>query len=206
MVTDIINFLVSMIEKIGYPGVFLSMFIESFFAPIPSELILPFAGFLASKGTMNIYILAGISAIASYLGTLPFYFIGSAGKNWVEKFLNKYGKYLFIKEGEVALAFNAFEKYGNSLVLVGRMIPIVRSLISFPAGVIRMNFVTFSIFTLIGSLLWSFILAYAGFLLGENWAVVEDYINKYQLVVIAMGVVAVIAFIVWKVRKPKDLN
>lgn len=200
-----IDWLVNLIEVMGYPGVGFAMFIESFFAPIPSELIMPFAGFLTASGDMNLGLLTLVGGIASYLGSLPFYFIGYWGNDLVvEKFLKNYGKYFFIDEKDVENGFMVFDKYGNSIVLVGRLIPIIRTVISFPAGVAKMKFWEFSLYTLIGSVLWSGFLASAGYFLGDNYAVIIDYLGAYENIILGLGVLAVVTFVgykIWKKRK-----
>lgn len=196
MITSLIDWLVKIIETIGYPGVMLSMFIESFFAPIPSELILPFSGFVASNGSLNIYWVIILASVGAYLGTLPFYFIGRWGKNKVDEFLRRFGKYLFIKESDLDRGYQIFAKHGNKMVFFGRLVPIVRTVISFPAGVADMNFALFSLYTLSGTLIWSTVLAVAGYLLGDNWSVVAGYISKYETVIIIVILVIVYLFIV----------
>lgn len=195
MIQTLIDWLVKIIETIGYPGVMLSMFIESFFAPIPSELILPFSGFVASSGALNIYLTIVLASVAAYLGTLPFYFIGRWGKEKVDLFFRKFGKYLFIKESDLDKGYAIFEKHGNKVVFFGRLIPIVRTLISFPAGVANMNFLLFSLYTLAGTLIWSTLLAGAGYFLGDNWDVVGGYISKYEKVIIVIGIILVAFFV-----------
>lgn len=196
MINTLIDWLVNIIETIGYPGVMLSMFIESFFAPIPSELILPFSGFVASSGALNIYITIILASVAAYLGTLPFYFIGRWGKVKVDLFLRKFGKYLFIKEEDLDKGYAIFAKHGNKMVFFGRLIPIVRTIISFPAGVADMNFLLFSIYTFGGTLIWSSILAGAGYFLGENWNVVSGYVSQYENIILLIVAIIVILFIV----------
>jgi len=195
MIQTLIDWLVNIIETIGYPGVMLSMFIESFFAPIPSELILPFSGFVASNGSLNIYLTIVLASVAAYLGTLPFYFIGRWGKEKVDMFFRKFGKYLFIKESDLDKGYAIFAKHGNKVVFFGRLIPIVRTIISFPAGVANMNFAIFSAYTLAGTFIWSSLLAGAGYLLGDNWDVVGNYISKYEKVIIVIGVLFVALFV-----------
>ncbi len=194
MIQTFIDWLVSIITTLGYPGVALSVFIESFFAPIPSEIILPFSGFVASTGALNIYWVIVVATFAAYLGTLPFYFIGRWGERYVFTFLDKYGKYLFIDRGDVDWAFGLFEKHGNKIVLGGRLIPIVRTLISFPAGVAKMKFVVFSIYTLIGAFFWNTLLAYAGYILADSWESVGAWIGKYEKGIIVIGVIVVILY------------
>jgi len=204
MISSIIDWLVGAISTLGYPGVAIAMFLESFFAPIPSEIILPFSGFVCARDGMNIYITIIVASLAAYLGTLPFYFIGRWGKGGVDKFLRKFGKYLFIPSSDLDKGYEAFEKYGNGIVFFGRLIPIVRTVISFPAGVAKMNFGIFSLYTLLGSLLWSSLLAFSGFLLGENWGVVEGYVGKYEKVIyVVLTILAVVYVIrgIYKIRK-----
>ena len=145
MIQSIIDWLVNAISTIGYPGVFISVFLESFFAPIPSEIILPFSGFVASTGKMDLIFVIVIATVAAYLGSLPFYFIGKWGEKPVINFINKYGKYLFIQQKDVDKVFGAFDKYGKGVVFFGRLIPMIRTLISFPAGVAKMKFARFSV-------------------------------------------------------------
>lgn len=184
MIQLFIDWLVNVITVLGYPGVFLAVFIESFFAPIPSEIILPFSGFVASGGDMNIYIVILLATLASYLGSLPFYIVGLWGEKYFMNFINRYGKYLFIEDSDVEWTFQLFEKFGTSLVLFGRLVPIVRTLISFPAGVAKIPFLKFSVFTLLGSLIWNILLTYTGYILGDHWESVGGYISKYENVIL----------------------
>ncbi len=204
MVEQIVFWLTYLVEKIGYGGVAISMFIESFFVPIPSELIMPFAGFIASQGKMNLYVLIILGGVASYVGSLPFYFIGYWGnKLVVEKFLKKYGKYLFVSEEDVDKGFEIFNKYGKAIVMFGRVIPIIRSVISFPAGVAKMNFLQFSIYTLLGSIIWSGILATLGYVLGGNWSIIGSYISQYEDIVLILLGILVVGFVVYKLINRK---
>ncbi len=156
MIQQIVDWLLWLVREVGYPGVALSMFIESFFAPIPSEAIMPLAGWLAAEGSMQIWALALIGGVASYLGTLPFYFLGYWGnRQKINRWVGKYGKWFFIKPEEIDTAFDWFQKYGKGFVFLGRLVPIVRTVISFPAGAIKMKFLPFTLLTLAGSILWS---------------------------------------------------
>lgn len=202
MIQSIIDWLVNVISVLGYPGVFISVFIESFIAPIPSEIILPFSGFVASIGSMNIYLVIIVATLAAYLGSLPFYFIGRWGEKPVLTFLERYGKYLFIKKSDVDKGFEVFNKYGNGVVFVGRVIPIIRTLISFPAGVAKMNFVKFTIYTLFGSLIWNIVLTYTGFILGDHWERIGAIVGQYEKVII---VVCILLFILYVGRGVKDV-
>lgn len=196
MIQSIIDWLVNAISTIGYPGVFISVFLESFFAPIPSEIILPFSGFVASTGKMNLIFVIVIATVAAYLGSLPFYFIGKWGERPVINFIEKYGKYLFIQQKDVDKVFGAFDKYGKGVVFFGRLIPMIRTLISFPAGVAKMQFARFSMYTLFGSLTWNILLTYAGYQLGDHWSVVSKWIEKYQNVILVLIIIAVLLYII----------
>ena len=200
MIQSIIDWLVNAISTIGYPGVFISVFLESFFAPIPSEIILPFSGFVASTGKMDLVFVMVIATVAAYLGSLPFYFIGKWGEKPVINFINKYGKYLFIQQKDVDKVFGAFDKYGKGVVFFGRLIPMIRTLISFPAGVAKMQFARFSMYTLFGSLTWNILLTYAGYQLGDHWSVVSKWIEKYQNVILVLIIIAVLLYIIRRIK------
>lgn len=189
MIQNIIDWLVNTIALFGYPGVFVAVFVESFFAPIPSELILPFSGFVASQGGMNVYIVIVVATVGAYLGSLPFYLVGRWGEKPLLSFLEKYGKYLFIEQSDVDFVFKLFDRYGNGLVLFGRLIPIARTLISFPAGVAKLPFVLFTVFTLLGSMLWNILLVYTGYILADNWEVVGVWVEKYESVILTLVIV-----------------
>jgi len=204
MIQSIIDWLVNAISTIGYPGVFISVFLESFFAPIPSEIILPFSGFVASTGKMNLVIVIIIATVAAYLGSLPFYFIGRWGEKPVINFINKYGKYLFIQQKDVDKVFGAFDKYGKGVVFFGRLIPMIRTLISFPAGVAKMQFARFSMYTLIGSLTWNILLTYAGYQLGDHWSVVSGWIEKYQNVILILIAIAFVLYIIRGIKSRRS--
>ena len=205
MIENIVVWLTHLIESTGYLGVGLAMFIESFFAPIPSELILPFAGFVASRTDQVLIVSILVASVCAYLGSLPFYFLGVWGEGFVNKFLEKYGKYFFIQERDVAKGFKVFDRYGSGIIFFGRLIPIIRTVISFPAGVAKTPFLKFSIYTLLGSTIWSALLTSAGYLLGEQWELVGVWLSKYERGVIIFGVMVVVAYIVFQiVRKKKD--
>jgi membrane protein DedA with SNARE-associated domain len=195
MIESIVNWLSFAIESLGYPGVAIAVFLESFFAPIPSELILPFSGFVASTGALSLFWVIVVATVAGYLGSLPFYLLGLWGEKPVYTFLDRWGKYLFIEKRDVDYVFELFKKRGKMFVLFGRLIPIVRTLISFPAGVFKMNFVVFSLYTLIGALIWNALLTYLGYLMGANWEVVGMYLSKYEGVILVLAVVAVVVYI-----------
>lgn len=206
MINSIIEWLVNLISSVGYWGVGLAMFIESFFAPIPSEIILPFSGFVASKGNLNILIVIIVATIAAYLGSLPFYFIGKLGEEKVLSFLKRFGKYLFISDKDLKKGIEVFEKFGNRFVLLGRLIPIIRTVISFPAGVSKMKFGIFSLYTIAGTAILSTVLSLAGFFLGSQWEIVSVYVSRYENVIIVIIIVLVITFLGNRILKSKRIK
>lgn len=200
MLYSLVDWLVQAIDSFGYFGVGFAVFLETFIAPIPSQIILPFSGFVASQGSLNIFVVIAVAALGAYIGTLPFYFVGLWGDDFVEKFLRKYGMYLLISKNDLEKGYNAFEKYGSGIVFFGRLIPIVRSVISFPAGAARMKFWVFSLFTYAGSLVFSAILCTAGYIMGENWERVLVYIDEYERIALIVLIIVAVLYVARGVR------
>lgn len=186
------------ITTIGYPGITGIMFTESVFPPIPSELVMPFAGFLAGRGELNFVgvFLAGV--LGAVLGALLLYYLGMwAGDAVIRRFIARYGRWLTLSEADYDRALRFFSRYGEWVVFFGRCIPIVRSLISLPAGAERMPIPRFLLFTVLGSAIWTGLLTYAGMILGENWKQILVFMEQYQdLTMLALGLVGVL-FVVW---------
>lgn len=184
------------IIKLGYFGIFLVAFIENIIAPIPSEFVFPWAGFLASRGDMNIVLISLAGALGSVAAALILYYLGykSSGEG-PRKFIDKYGKYFFMNNAELDKAQEWFRKYGIWAVLLFRMMPIGRTIISIPAGFIKMNIWTFTFLTFIGTFVWCFILTYAGYVLGENWESIRDITKGYEHAVLYACIVAVVLFL-----------
>lgn len=195
MLNSIINWMVGVISTLGYPGIAILTFLDSSFIPIPSEIVLPFSGFVASRGDLNVFAIVIIASISAYLGALSFYSIGKLGKKKVDSFLDKFGKYFFITREDLDKTYVFFNKHGNWAVFLGRVVPVVRLLISFPAGVAGMDTKLFSIFTFVGSFIWSSILVTAGYLLGERWELVAEYIDKYQTVILVLMGLFIVYFV-----------
>lgn len=195
MIQGIVDWLENIILTVGYPGVSLAMALESFFPPIPSEALMPFVGYMSYTGELNLYITIVITTVASYVGTLPFYIIGYLGESSFENFLRKYGKYLFISDEAIDKVFGLFDRYGNKIVFFGRLVPTVRSLISFPAGVAKMKFGIFSLYSLIGSLIWSSIFILAGYFLGDGWEKAIDWISGYEKGIMILLAVCLVVYI-----------
>jgi len=189
------------IQALGYVGIALIMCIENLFPPIPSELVMPLAGFLVVKGEFTLLgiILAG--TIGSVVGAIILYYIGLwADEPIVRNFIRRFGRYFFLSESDLDRAMDFFNRYRQPVVFFGRLIPIIRSLISLPAGMNRMPLGTFLIFTTLGSAIWTTVLSVAGLILAENWELILDYVDRYQKFTLIVLILAVIIFIVMRVR------
>ena len=160
------QFIVATISKLGYTGVVLLMAIESACIPLPSEIIMPFSGYLVSKGEMNLWLVGIAGAVGCVLGSMVAYWAGMYGGR---PFIEKYGRYILISHHDLDLADRWFAKYGEIIVFASRLLPAIRTFIAFPAGVARMNIPRFIIYTFAGSLPWCLGLAYVGQKLGEQW-------------------------------------
>jgi membrane protein DedA with SNARE-associated domain len=198
----VIPFLDSLYGAVGYLGVLIAMAIESAMIPLPSELILPYAGFLVSDpskleplthGPWGFWVVVIAATIGNTIGSLIAYAIGAWGGR---PFLERYGKYLLIRHHEIELAERFFDKYGNATAFFSRLLPVVRTFISFPAGVARMPLGRFVAYSTAGAFLWSTLLVYAGTVLGENWVDIRHALQPFDLL-IAVGVVALVAVFVW---------
>lgn len=190
------------IITLGYTGIMVVMFLESLFPPIPSELLMPFAGSLASQGHFSFsgILLAGTAG--SLLGALTLYYLGQyVGEPLIRTFIRRYGHYLFMAERDLNRSLDLFEQYSASIVFFGRFIPLIRSLISVPAGMNRMPLGRFVFFTALGSGLWNGLMSYIGVILGENWAELLIFVKQYEILVVAT-LVALILFFVLK-RAPQ---
>ncbi|MGD0057005.1 MAG: DedA family protein [Methanomassiliicoccales archaeon] len=183
----------------GYPGVFFLMALESACLPIPSEIILPFAGWLAYDGQFNL-ILAALAGTFGCLGGSVFaYLVGLYGGR---KFVVKYGKYVLLNEKSLDSAERWFAKYGDSAVFFSRLLPIIRTFISLPAGMARMNGARFSTLTFIGSLPWCFVLTYIGFALGPSWQSITGIFGGLDVII----VLAVVLILVWYLLRRRKLS
>lgn len=193
-----------LIERYSYFAVFVLMTAESALIPIPSEITMPFAGFLAGRGVINFWAAVLVGAVANLAGSLIAYWLGYAkGEEWTRLAIKKWGKWLLIKEKEFDIAKNWFQKYGQIVAFTSRLLPIVRTFISLPAGIAKMNIPLFSFLTVLGSFIWSAFLAYLGLKLGQNWLAIEPYFRKFQFAIVGLGIAAV-AFYIWAHLKKKD--
>lgn len=190
-----------LIRHYGILAVFVAMILESACIPLPSELIMTYAGFQAFLGNMNFTeaVIAGVAG--NLIGSLLAYYVGSYGGR---TFLHRYGKYVLFSEKHFASAERWFARYGAITVLVSRLLPAIRTFISLPAGIAKMNRFTFVIFTVIGSIPWVYLLTEAGYALGQHWDAISGYMNRLSYVVAALLIVLVIWFIRRNRSKPAN--
>ena len=188
-----------LIAAIGYPGIVIAMALENIFPPIPSEAVLPFAGALSAKGEMNFWGAVAAGTIGSLIGAVALYAIGYIGREaGVRRIVEAYGKYVFISERDLDRGAEWFERYGEAIILFGRLVPLIRSVVSVPAGYTRMNVGRFLIYTTIGTTIWNLILTYIGRVLGENWADISELMEPYETIALVLMALAVVSFVGWR--------
>lgn len=202
LVMIVTHLIITVIQSTGYAGIFALMAAESALIPIPSEVTMPFAGFLVFSGQFNFILVVLIGALANLFGSILAYLLGWWGEeHLVRNLIRSYGKYLLISETEYDRSERWFRKFGEKIVFFSRLLPIVRTFISLPAGIAKMNFKKFVIFTFFGSLLWSGFLTYIGLILGKNWHSIEVYYRKFEIVVVLIFGALVVYYIYHKVSK-----
>ena len=188
------RFILATIQSGGYAGVAGLMAIESACIPLPSELIMPFAGFLASQGRFSVLGLGVVGAIGCVLGSIPAYYLGLYGGR---PLVERYGKWVLLSHHDLDVADRLFARHGEPVVFVARLLPVIRTFIAFPAGVARMNMRRFVIYTFAGSLPWCLGLAWIGRKLGDHWEVVGRYFHRFDAA-IGIAIVAAVVLYVWR--------
>ncbi len=190
--------IIAVISRLGYGGIVLLMAIESACIPLPSEIIMPFSGFLVFKGEMQLSVVALAGAAGCLLGSWVAYALGAWGGR---PLIEAYGRYVLISHHDLDLADRWFARHGDITIFVGRLLPVVRTFIAFPAGVARMPLWRFSVYTFAGSLIWCWALAWIGKKLGENWDTLGVYFHRFDALIGAI----LVAGIVWYVRRHLSL-
>jgi membrane protein DedA with SNARE-associated domain len=193
IVSRVAAWIVGVIAATGYGGIVLLMAIESACVPLPSEVIMPFSGYLVSTGRFSLNLVAIAGAFGCLLGSLAAYYVGASGGRWV---VERYGHYLLIAPHELETAERFFARWGPAAVFLSRLLPIVRTFIAFPAGVARMKLVPFALYTFAGSYLWCFGLAYIGMLLGTHWSALGPYFHRFDGI-LALSILAAIGWIIY---------
>ncbi len=198
MVTRILealaSFVIYVISQMGLPGIVLLMAIESACIPLPSEVIMPFSGYLVFLGKYSLWSVGLAGAIGCVVGSVPAYYLGMYGGR---PLIEKYGKYILMSRHDLDLADRWFERHGEATVFFARLLPVIRTFIAFPAGVARMEMKRFIIYTFAGSLPWCLGLAYIGMVMGEKWPTLREYFHKFDLLIGAV----ILAGIIWYVRR-----
>jgi len=183
--------IVDQIGSLGYPGVVMLMAIESACIPLPSEVIMPFSGYLVYKGTFNLHLASLAGALGCAVGSALAYWVGIRGGR---PFIERYGRYILIRHQDLDRADAWFARCGEWAVFISRLLPVIRTFISLPAGIARMNFPRFLIYSFVGSVPWCYFLAWVGQKLGENWQSIKTYFHGADTVI---GVMIVLALAVW---------
>lgn len=198
------NWITSFMEQFGYIGIALIIALENVFPPIPSEIVLPFGGFMTTYTSLTVFWVIIAATIGSVVGAVILYGVGLLlDVERLEKIVERWGHILRVKKEDIRKADAWFDKYGYWTVLFCRMVPLVRSLISIPAGMSNMKFGLFLVYTTIGTLIWNTILVLVGATLGSNWHEITDFIGVYSNFAYAIIAIAGIAFLIWFFRRSK---
>lgn len=202
LLQNLASIVIFIITKLGYVGVIVAMAIESACIPLPSEIIMPFSGFLVSKGVFNFWLTSLAGAFGCLLGSAAAFWVGKTGGEDLVRFLiKKYGKFFLVFEYELDEAQEWFRKHGEMITFTSRLLPVIRTFISLPAGISEMNFLKFAFFTFTGSFIWSAALAYFGLTLGENWQALGIWFHKFDVLIVLGGVVLVFWYTRHKLKK-----
>jgi membrane protein DedA with SNARE-associated domain len=193
IITVLSRFVINTISTFGYTGILLTMAIESACIPLPSEIIMPFSGYLVTTGQFTMLGVTLAGAIGNVLGSIVAYYGGVWGGR---PFVERYGPYVLVSHKDLDMADRWFAKYGEAAVFFSRMLPVVRTFISLPAGVARMNFPRFVIFTFLGALPWCYLLAYIGVKMGEEWEHLRDYFHQFDIV-IGLSIALAVGYFLW---------
>lgn len=195
------DFIVGTVSRSGYGGVLVLMAIESACIPLPSEVIMPFAGYLAFQGRLRLGIAALVGTLGCNVGSIVAYYIGARGGR---PLVERYGRYVWLSRNDLALADRWFARYGDWAVGVARVLPVVRTFIALPAGIARMNFLRFNLYTFLGSLPWCYALAWAGYKLGQRWEILRPYFHRADSFIVLLVLIGFAAFVWtrWKHRLP----
>lgn len=178
------NWIISIIERFGYIGIFLLILLENIFPPIPSEIILTFSGFMTTLSQLSIIGIIAVSTLSSYIGAVLLYGLGR-GADIIKNVLGFQSKH-------IEKSYDLLQKNGKKSILLGRLVPVVRSVISIPAGMINIPFFTFSIYTILGTLLWNSILTLLGVIAGTNWEMISMFFDRYSWLILAIVILLVV--------------
>jgi len=193
-IAQMVEVLTGFINALGYWGIAVGMAIESCNIPLPSEIILPYGGYLVSTGRLEFFWAAMAGTAGGTFGSVVSYYMGLWGGR---PFLYRYGRYFGVTPQKLALAEEWFARYGEATVFFTRLLPVIRTFISLPAGVARMNLTRFVVYTFLGSLPWSLLLTYVGYLLGEHWELIGPWFHRIDVLVL-LGLAGLLAWYCWR--------
>lgn len=207
MIEILSGFIIHLIQSSGYLGVFILMTLESALIPIPSEITMPFAGYLTTTGQLSFVgvVLAGAlgNLVGSWIGYAIGYFLE---ETVIVTLIKKYGKFILVTVDEYNHSLKWFNKFGDKIAFFSRLLPAVRTFISLPAGLAEMNFWKFSVYTFLGSLIWSALLTYVGVYLGEKWETIGGYFHKFDLILAAFLILTVLFYVNHKLKIIKRIS
>ena len=195
-----LNRIITVIESYGYLGIFIGIVIEVVITPVPSEIIMGYAGYLVYKGKMNFFLAALSGATANVIGSLVIYMLGLV---FGTKIIPKVGKYIGVGKKEYQRALNAFNKYGRSSVFIAQVVPGLRSVIAIPAGIAKMNIIQFILSILGGSMVWCSFLIYVSYKLGENWETFTSFVSNLEHMILIVFILLILTFIYVFIKKRK---
>jgi membrane protein DedA with SNARE-associated domain len=193
IVGRVCHFIIAVIRQLGYIGILVGMTMESIGLLVPSEVVMPFAGFVAWEGKLTLIGVALAGTVGSLAGSLIAYYIGLWGGR---PLLERYGKYVLIRKSELDRAHAWFEKYGDSAIFISRLLPVLRTFISYPAGIVRMDVKRFSLYTFLGQFVFCLALAYVGFLLGPHWPEIERSFVYLNVLVVA-SIIGLLGYLIY---------
>ncbi len=198
------SWITDFMEQYGYFGILMMIALENLFPPIPSEVILTFGGFMTTNTNLTPLGVVTVATLGSLLGAVVLYYIGRLlGVERLEKLIDRWGRLLRVKKEDVRKADQWFDKYGYWAVFLCRMVPIVRSLISIPAGMSNMKLVPFLLFTTLGTLIWNTLLVYIGSAVGDNWHSIVEFMDLYSNVVLVIGILVAVVVLVLYIRRAR---
>lgn len=201
MIELLSGFIIHLIQSSGYFGVFLLMTLESALIPIPSEVTMPFAGYLVTTGKFSFIAVVFVGALGNLVGSWIGYAIGYfLEETIIVSLIKKYGKFILVTVDEYNHSLKWFNKFGDKIAFFSRMLPAIRTFISLPAGLAEMNFWKFSVYTFLGSLIWSFVLTYIGFYLGSKWESIGGYFHKFDLILAVLLIFAILFYVNRKLK------
>ena len=198
MIPIILEWIAQTVVILGYAGIFFLMTLESIILPLPSEIILPFAGYLAGTGVLSFWIVVIVATLGSLAGSIVSYAIGRYGGR---HFITVYGRYFFLDTKHLEKTEAWFERYGSRVVFFGRLLPIVRYFVSFAAGMAQMELRAFALYTVAGSFLWNLLFTWIGFALGQTWERIADYTAMIEATLVVLLLIVLMASVIRAIRK-----